>query len=184
MALLVLLFVSPFCALSSALFAARVTHHVLLTALVAPLLVAAWPARIRGGVALWAGLHAMVFWGWHAPPVYGWALSSDAAYWLMQLSLLGSAFALWNAIRAAPLPGALAALLGTMVQMGLLGALITFAPAPLYAPHMLGTMAWGLTPIEDQQLAGLIMWAPGAAVYLGAAVLLLSRWFAREQAAT
>lgn len=182
-ALIALLFVSPFCALSSALFAARVTHHVLLTALLAPLLVAAWPARIGGGVALWAGLHAVVFWGWHAPPVYGWALSSDVVYWLMQLSLLGSAFALWSAIRTAPVPVAIAALLGTMVQMGLLGALITFAPAPLYAPHLLSTMAWGLTPLEDQQLAGLIMWAPGAAVYLAAALLLLSRWFAREQAA-
>lgn len=182
MALLVLLFVSPFCALTSALFAARVTHHILLTALVAPLLVAAWSARICAGVALWAGLHAVIFWGWHAPPVYSWALSSDGGYWLMQLSLLGSAFALWNAIRSAPVPGAIAALLGTMVQMGLLGALITFAPAPLYAPHFSSTRAWGLTPIEDQQLAGLIMWAPGAAVYLAAALLLLSRWFAREQA--
>lgn len=183
MALLALLFISPFCAITSALFAARVTHHILLTALVAPLLVAACPARIRGGVALWVGLHAVVFWGWHAPPVYGWALSSDAGYWLMQLSLLGSAFALWNAIRIAPLPGAIAALLGTMVQMGLLGALITFAPAALYAPHLLSTTAWGLTALEDQQLAGLIMWAPGAAVYLVAALLLLSRWFARERVA-
>lgn len=181
--LLALLFVSPFCALTSALFTARVAHHILLTALVAPLLAAAWPARIRGGVALWVGLHAVVFWGWHAPPIYGWALASDAAYWLMQLSLLGTAFALWSAIRAVPVPGAIAALLGTMVQMGLLGALITFAPAPLYAPHLLSTRAWGLSPLEDQQLAGLIMWAPGAAVYLAAALLLLSRWFAREQAA-
>ncbi|GLI98982.1 hypothetical protein Sbs19_28000 [Sphingobium sp. BS19] len=183
MALFALLFVSPFCAFSSALFAVRVTHHVLLTALVAPLLVAALPTRVHGGVALWAALHAVVFWGWHAPPVYSWALSSDAAYWLMQISLLGSAFALWNAIRAEPLPGAIAALLGTMVQMGLLGALITFAPTPLYVPHFLSTVAWGLTPLDDQQLAGLIMWAPGAAVYLAAALLLLSRWFAREQAA-
>jgi putative membrane protein len=182
MALVLLLFVSPFCALTSALFSARVTHHILLTALFAPLLAAAWPATIRGGVALWAGLHAVVFWGWHAPPVYGWALSSDAGYWLMQLSLLGSAFALWSAIRTAPVPGAIVALLGTMVQMGLLGALITFAPVPLYAPHLRSTMAWGLSPLEDQQLAGLIMWAPGAAAYLLAALLLLSRWFAREQA--
>jgi putative membrane protein len=182
LAILVLLFVSPFCALTSALFAARVTHHILLTALVAPLLAAAWPARVSGGVGLWAGLHAVVFWMWHAPPVYGWALSSDTAYWLMQLSLLGSAFALWSAIRTAPVPGAIAALLGTMVQMGLLGALITFAPVPLYAPHLFTTTAWGLSPLDDQQLAGLIMWAPGAAVYLAAALLLLSRWFSHEQA--
>ncbi|AQR75644.1 hypothetical protein BXU08_03285 [Sphingomonas sp. LM7] len=181
--ILAVLFVSPFCALTSALFAARVAHHVVLTAVAAPLLAAALPAIPRGGIALWAGLHALVFWVWHAPPVYGWALSSHGAYWLMQATLLGSAVALWSAVRAAPMPAAIAALLATMVQMGLLGALITFAPAPLYAPHYLGPIAWGFTPLEDQQLAGLIMWAPGAAVYLAAALALLSRWFAREQAA-
>jgi len=54
--------------------------------------------------------------------------------------------------------------------MGLLGALITFAGAPLYAPHAVSTLAWGLTPLEDQQLAGLIMWAPAAVFYLAAAL--------------
>lgn len=181
--ILSILFVSPFCALTSALFSARVAHHVLLTAVAAPLLAAALPGRVRGGVAIWAGVHALAFWLWHAPPVYGWALSSHGAYWLMQASLLGSAVMLWSAVRAAPMPAAIVALLGTMVQMGLLGALITFAPVPLYAPHTIGPIAWGFTPLEDQQLAGLIMWAPGAALYLAAALALLSRWFAREQAA-
>jgi len=54
--------------------------------------------------------------------------------------------------------------------MGLLGALITFAGTPLYAPHAVSTLAWGLTPLEDQQLAGLVMWAPAAALYLAAAL--------------
>jgi putative membrane protein len=67
-----------------------------------------------------------------------------------------------------------------MVQMGLLGALITFAGEPLYAPHLLTTAAWGLTPLEDQQLGGLIMWAPAAAVYLVAALLVAGRWLRDE----
>ena len=62
-----------------------------------------------------------------------------------------------------------------MVQMGLLGALITFAARPLYAPHWLTTQDWGLSPLDDQQLAGLIMWAPGSLVYLFAAVAILYR---------
>lgn len=184
MALLALLFVSPLCALTSALFSARAVHHLALTAVAAPLLAAALPVRrVPGGVALWTGAHAATFWLWHAPPAYEAALSSHAVYWLMQASLLLTALALWRAVRAAPLTSAIAALLATMVQMGLLGALLTFAGTPLYAPHVLGPIAWGLTPLEDQQLAGLTMWAPGAGLYLAAALALLARWFAREREA-
>lgn len=181
--LLALLFVSPLCALSSALFSVRVTHHVLLAAVVAPLLVWSaprerWPAA--GPLAAATAVHAAVFWAWHAPGVYAWALSHDWAYWLMQAALLGSALAFWIAVRRAAAPAAAAALLATTVQMGLLGALITFSATPLYAPHLASTPAWGFTPLEDQQLGGLIMWAPAAALYLGAALLLFGRWLAGE----
>ena len=174
--LLAILFISPFCALTSALFSARVVHHALLAVAAAPLLAWSLPIRLRGGLAVWTAAQAVIFWLWHAPPAYAWALSSDAAYWLMQLSLLGGATAFWSALRRAPPPAAVAALLATMVQMGLLGALITFAGAPLYAPHLTSTIAWGLAPLEDQQLAGIIMWAPSSAAYLFAALLLLGRY--------
>ncbi len=183
-AMLALLFVSPFCALTSALFSARTAHHLVLTAFVAPLLAAALPPRrMPGGLALWTGVHAATFWLWHAPLAYDAALSNDAVYWTMQSSLGLTAFAMWRAVRTAPLTSGIAALFATMVQMGLLGALLTFAGAALYAPHFFGPLAWGLTPLEDQQLAGLIMWAPGAALYLAAALALLARWFARERLA-
>ncbi|HEU4820110.1 MAG TPA: cytochrome c oxidase assembly protein [Qipengyuania sp.] len=182
-AIAVLLFVSPFCALSSALFSARVAHHVLLTAVAAPLAIYALPLgklRWPGSLSMWTGLQALTFWVWHAPAVYGAALSSDLVYWAMQLSLLGTAMGFWAAVRRASAPSAVAALLFSTVQMGLLGALITFAGAPLYAPHYFTTMAWGYTPLEDQQLAGLIMWAPSAALYLAAALLVAGRWLTRE----
>ena len=60
-------------------------------------------------------------------------------------------------------------------EMGLLGALLTFSQNAIYAPHALTTAAWGLSPLEDQQLAGLIMWAPGALAYLAAALARLYR---------
>ncbi len=183
MAFLGLLFVSPFCALTSALFSARTLHHLALTSLAAPLLAAALPVRsVPGGWGLWAGVHAVTFWLWHAPPAYEAALSSHALYWLMQASLLLTALVLWRAIRAAPPTGAIFALLATMVQMGLLGALLTFSTTSLYAPHASAPLAWGLSPLEDQQLAGLIMWAPGAGLYLAAALTILARWFSAEQA--
>lgn len=180
--LLVLLFVSPLCALSSALFGARVVHHVLLAAAIAPLLAAALP-RVRppGGIIVWTAAHLALFWLWHAPPVYAWALSHDAGYWLMQLTILGSAIGFWTAIRRASAPAAVMALFAAMVAMGALGALITLATRPLYAPHQFGPLLWGLTPLEDQQIAGLIMWAPAAGIYLAAALLIVARWFERER---
>lgn len=184
--LLLLLFVSPFCALTSALFSARVVHHVLLTAVVAPLLVLSLPRpllRVPGPLTLWTAAQAAVFWAWHAPGLYAWALSSDFIYWLMQLTLLGTAFGFWSVLRRTAEPAAVAALLATMVQMGLLGALITFSAAPLYAPHFGTTAVWGMAPLDDQQLGGLIMWAPAAAIYLAAALFLANRWLGGESRA-
>jgi putative membrane protein len=177
-ALLVLtvIFVSPLCALSSSLFAARTVHHVLLVAVAAPLIAWAVPRARVGPLAFATAVQAGVFWAWHAPTAYGAALSNDGVYWLMQLSLLGSAVWFWAAVRRASAPAAVAALLLAMVAMGLLGALLTFTGQPVYAPHFLTTAAWGMSPLEDQQAAGLIMWAPAAAVYLAAALAVLGRW--------
>ena len=101
-ALMVLVFVSPLCALSSALFSARVLHHVLLIAAVAPLLARAFPlARLPSPpLALLVALNAIVLWLWHAPGPYAWGLASVPAYWLMQATLLGAAWLLWRAVLA------------------------------------------------------------------------------------
>lgn len=173
---LAVIFVSPLCALSSSLFAARTVHHVLLVAVAAPLIAWTLPSLKAGSLALATFVQAALFWAWHAPAAYSWALSDDAAYWLMQVSLLGPAVWFWMAVRRAPPPAAVAALLLAMVAMGLLGALLTFTGQPVYAPHFLTTAAWGLTPLEDQQVAGLIMWAPAAGLYLAAALWRLGRW--------
>jgi putative membrane protein len=117
-----------------------------------------------------------VFWAWHAPAAYGWALSSDLAYWLMQVSVLGSAVALWRGVRIAAPPAAVAILLGDDGADGPAGrAAGLHATRHLRAPR-LTTAAWDLTPLADQQIAGLIMWAPAAAIYLGAALMILGRW--------
>lgn len=185
--LLAVIFVSPLCALTSALFSARVAHHVILVAVVAPLLVTGLPTPVRslrmpvaiiGSLAL---VHAVVLWFWHAPVPYAAALASHGIFWLMELSLLGSAVALWMAVLSphAPLGPVMAALLGTIMQTGLLGAVITFARAPLYAPHFATTEPWGLTALADQQLAGLIMWVPAAVPYLVAALAITGARLAR-----
>ena len=170
-ALMLVVFVSPLCALASALFSARVFHHVLLVAAVAPLLALAFPVRRMGSppLAVLVAVNAIILWLWHAPATYEWGLASVPTYWLMQISLLASAWALWRVILAPATPpgSSLIALVATIAQMGLLGALIVFAPRPLYLVHLASTAPWGFTPLADQQLAGLLMWVPAMLPYLG-----------------
>ncbi|MBU8975865.1 MULTISPECIES: cytochrome c oxidase assembly protein [unclassified Lysobacter] len=169
-AVMAVVFVSPLCALSSALFSARVLHHVLLVAVAAPLLAMAFPSTKASRLPLAAvvAAHAVILWLWHTPGAYTWGLASVAAYWLMQVTLLASAWVMWRAILApsTPIGSALVALGATIGQMGLLGAVIVFAPRPLYLVHFASTYAWGLDPMSDQQLAGLLMWVPAVVPYL------------------
>ena len=178
-ALAVVLYVSPLCALSSAFFTVRVIHHIALVLVMAPLLVFGlepWLRRLS--ISLWSStaIAAAIFWTWHAPAPYAAALSSVSIYALMQFTLLSSAMVFWIAIRTSDPPAAMAAILVTTVLMGLLGALITFAGRPLYAPHFASTLSWGVSPLEDQQLAGITMWAPGSIAYLAAAMWIGWRW--------
>ena len=178
--LMVGLYVSPFCAWGSSLFSVRVVHHLLLALVAAPLLAIIGDdqrafGRVPGGVTFWTVIASVTMWIWHSPRLYDWAVASDLAYWLMQLTILFTAVMFWQRLRHASLPAAVVALLAAMVAMGTLGALITLAPEALYSAHFATTAAWGLSPIEDQQIAGLIMWAPACAVYLISALILVHR---------
>ncbi len=178
---LAIAFVSPLCALSSALFSARVVHHVLLVAVAAPLFALALPARRAGRVALPFAVSTAILWAWHLPVAYDAALSNVPLYWVMQLSLLGSAVLFWRAVLAtgrSPVDQ-LVLVVAAFAQMGLLGAILTFAARPLYAAHAAAPLAWGLTPLEDQALGGLIMWAPAGLPYAIAAILIARRGWAR-----
>ena len=81
-ALLAVIFLFPLCALSAALFSARVVHHVLLIVAVAPLLALAFPAHRANPLGVVFGVHMAVLWLWHVPAVYGWAVGSVPGYWL------------------------------------------------------------------------------------------------------
>ena len=183
---LVLAFVSPICALSSALFSARVVHHVLLVAIAAPLLASALPARRPGSPALPFAVSAVTLWAWHIPAAYDLALANVAVYWVMQITLLASAVWFWRAVLAdmgSPVDRLFFIVAG-FAQMGMLGAILTFAPGALYATHAVAPFSWGLTPLEDQQLGGLLMWVPAGIPYAVAAILVARRSWSRLAGAT
>jgi putative membrane protein len=163
-ALVAVLFVSPLCAASMALFSARVGQHILLTLIAAPVLAAALP-RMRLPALPLAVVFAALFWGWHAPVPYAATLASDAGYWAMHLSLFASATLLFAAMRAR-VHRALGAAALTGTQLTIYATLLTLSDAPWHAWHLATTEPYGLTALGDQQLAGAMMWVAGGALFL------------------
>lgn len=162
--LVAVLFVSPLCAASMALFSARVGQHILLTLVAAPLLASALP-RLPVPPMAAALVFAALFWTWHAPAPYAATLAGDLAYWTMHLSLFASATVLFAAFQAAPGASVLAAAF-TSAQLTAFAVLLTLAPEPWHRWHELTTVPYGLTALDDQQLAGALMWVAGGGLFL------------------
>ncbi len=127
-------------------------------------------------------VNALVLWGWHAPAAFNAAVENDLIHAAEHASFLIAGFAFWWAVlhpaRADPMaPVAIAlASLVTLIHSGLLGALIALSPVPLYAVYAGRGAPWGMSQLEDQALAGLIMWIPAGFAYLGAGLGLLGLW--------
>jgi len=176
-ALLAVLFVSPLCALSMALFSARVAQHLALTLVAAPLIAAALPRAPQLPLAPVAALFAVLFWTWHAPAPYALTLGSDLAYWAMHLSLFGAALLLWWALAGAREGRPFAAILtlaGTAAQMTLYAVLLVVSPSAWHTVHAEGAALWGLSALSDQALAGGAMWVVGAGLMGVAAAALVT----------
>jgi putative membrane protein len=126
-----------------------------------------------------ATLHGLALWIWHAPGLFDAAVEREWLHTLEHASFFGTALLFWRAIldaRSGTRAGAaLAAAFATLMHGGLLGGLITMAPRPLYGAYLGRTELWGLTALDDQQLAGLLMWVPMGIVYFGACLWLASR---------
>jgi putative membrane protein len=145
---------------------------------------ASWFQKFWRGVtnpfAAWA-IHAVALWVWHAPVLFQATIDNEWVHTAQHLSFLLSALLFWWAIihgrRGWMGYGAgVLYLFTTSVHSGALGALITFASTVWYPAYKTTTEAWGLTPLEDQQLGGIIMWIPAGLVYVAAGLMLFAGW--------
>lgn len=140
--------------------------------------------HLTNPVVAWT-LHAVVLWVWHLPALFTLSLRSELAHALQHVSFFAAALLFWWVVAAPGRSRRLAAGAGvlyiftTAVHSAALGALITFFDQPLYPEYAAGAALWGLTPLEDQQIAGLIMWVPGGILYLVAALAVLGVWLTR-----
>jgi putative membrane protein len=137
-------------------------------------------AAITAPVVAWL-FHAAVLWAWHLPALFQATLTSDFIHALQHLSFLGSALLFWYAVaqhrhRALNYGLAVLFMFTTALHSGALGALLTFTHTLWYPAYAHTTERFGLTPLEDQQLGGLIMWVPACAIYILAGLALLAAY--------
>ena len=166
-------------------FAWHMGQHLVLIFVVSPLVAFA----LRPGFRLnrsWAGpavvviLHAVALWAWHLPVLYDKALDVAPLHALEHASFIATGVLFWalvigrlshvDHLRRA------AVVFVTGLQSAALGALLVFASEPLYDAHLMTSDQHGLSPLEDQQLAGGIMWIPPGVVYLVITLVLFAGW--------
>jgi len=191
---------------------AHMIAHELLMVAAAPLLVGvrawrfgipAWPFGVRRvGAAVLRSIRpslavllqpmsatlisATALWIWHLPGLFAAALTDPVLHTAQHASFFFSALLFWAAMKSAAHRrregAALICLFITALHTGALGALMAFSPRSWYPLE--GSPMLGFTPLEDQQLAGLIMWIPGGLVYAGAALLVFAKMLARPARST
>jgi len=145
---------------------------------------AAWHA-VTGPLAVFL-IHGLALWIWHAPALYQAALEREPVHLLQHASFFGSAALFWWALihgRYGRIGYGVAFfyVFATALHSGLLGALLTFAPRLWYPIYAERAAAWGLRPLEDQQLAGLIMWVPSGALFVALGLGLFAAWLGEAE---
>ncbi|MGK9167454.1 cytochrome c oxidase assembly protein [Inquilinus limosus] len=200
--------VTPLHTLGERLFTAHMIEHEVLMVVAAPLLAPSRPVgamlwglpqgwrRALGAAAgsrpwrpFWRAitdplvatvLHGVAIWAWHVPALFAAALADDSMHALQHASFLFTALLFWWSLlcRRGSRGVAVGHLFVTALHTGLLGALLVFSTR-LWFPGQAGEAArWGLTALEDQQLAGLVMWIPACLAYPAAGLALAGLWIA------
>ena len=187
----------------SYLFSVHMAQHLLLTMVLPPLLIAGLPGwlvdpvvRRKGVLAVGrvlthpvaaGGLFSVILLVWHTTPAYDLMMRNHDVHVVTHLMFMAGAVILWWPVMSpTPLLPRLGPGMGMLylflvqLPMQLLGAIITFADAPLYTWYVAAPRTWGLSVLDDQKLGGLLMWVPGNLWIWGAMSVLFFRW-AREE---
>ncbi|MBI4200332.1 MAG: cytochrome c oxidase assembly protein [Chloroflexi bacterium] len=186
------------------LFSAHMVQHLLISLVVPPLLLAGLPgglvrplvrlplvyrtARVLihpvPAFALFSGVLAL----WHLPALYEWALRVHGAHVFQHLLLMATAVLMWWPLLSpvpelprASYPVQMVYLFLLSLAPGFVGAAITFSSRVLYPFYQEAPRLWGIAPLVDQQIGGLIMKLVGGFAFLGILAVVFLRWYSREE---
>jgi len=200
--------ISPLDALGDRyLFSAHMVQHMLLVVVCPPLWLLGTPGwllapLLRRRTVLLIGraltnpfvaffLLNVTLYVWHVPPLYDATLADEGLHIFEHLTFLAAGVLFWWPLLG-PVPDLLPRIsrpLGVLYlflacqPMVLLGALLTFASVPFYQPYVAAPRLFGLSPLTDQQLGGLIMWLPTNIPYLIGLSVLFFQWVAERDLA-
>jgi len=186
------------------LFSAHMVQHLILTLLFPPLFLYGVPADLgrrvippgwvrRLGVRLVQPISAALVFTvpivlWHLPSFYEAAMRHHGLHIVQHLVFLATSVVMWWPVLSplpelprASYPGQLLYLFLLGIPMSVVGAMITLADTPLYPFYVAAPRVWGLSPLDDQQIGGLIMWVPGGLVFWLAMTVVWFRWSVREE---
>jgi putative membrane protein len=132
-------------------------------------------------VFLWT-LYAFVLWVWHLPVLYEAALRYGWVHDAQHLIFFGASCLFWR-VMFDPIGrlrlsqgGAVLYLFATSLHATMLGVFMALAPGVWYETYATRAPAWGLAALEDQQLAGYIMWMPACMIYALVAAIVFALW--------
>ena len=165
-----------------ALFSFLMAQHLMLIALAAPLAVLGgleWRMRPIYAWMLFVG----VFLFWHVPAAFQWAARHEIG--VIELGVIfAAAIAFWSAAlgeNSLSFGGRALLVMTAAIVTDLPGVVMLFAPTAICVMPAENAARYGLTPLEDQQIAGLLMWVPANLVFFGIATWLFARWMGAAQ---
>ena len=189
------------------LFSAHMVQHLILSLAVPPLLLAGTPGwllrplvehRVLGGIARAITrpmrcfiIFNLVISAWHLPPLYNTAMEYHPVHIVQHLTLMAASVLMWWPMLS-PLPelprlaypGQMLYCFLMVIPMSIVAIYIAMADHVLYPAYSIAPRIWGLTPMSDQQIGGLIMWVPGGILFYVVMTFVFFKWAGRDTDST
>ena len=124
---------------------------------------------------------------WHLPWIYDAALRNPHSLLHLEHALyfVTGVLLWWPVVHGTLAPGLKAAyVFAAFLLASPIGLVMALVPEPIYDFYAEGPGLWGLSPIRDQQIAGVSMAVAEAVVFFAAFAFFFVRFFAEQDAAT
>lgn len=186
------------------LFTGHMVQHLVLTIVVPPMLLLGTPGWMLRPALQNGAVHAIaraittpraaftifnvILAAWHLPPLYNSAMYHHEVHILQHLMfLVGAVIMWWPLLSPLPelprlsFPGQMLYSFLMTLPMTVISVFIVYADHVLYPAYASAPRLWGLSPLEDQRLGGLIMWIPGGLFFYLLTSLIFLRWVTTQR---
>jgi putative membrane protein len=186
------------------LFSAHMVQHLLLSLVAAPLMVYGTTGEmlrplIRNGRVFvvaraltkppvcYAIFNVVIIF-WHLPFAYNAAMANHDVHIVQHLTLMAASVLMWWPLMS-PLPelprlsypGQMLYCFLMVIPMSVVAIYIALADTVLYPAYAIAPRLWGITPMMDQHIGGLIMWIPGGLFFYGIMTVVFFNWAGRGE---